>query len=246
MTTGNDPGRADAGATGAVGVAVSLAVALFALIGIGGPLLGLGVFAGTDLLVQSAPYRGAGLAGPVSNTYIRDTIDTFIPNTVLFADALRDGEFAAWNPYILGGVPLGATPNFSVASPLTTPFLLLPGWLAPAYVKLLEIAVTVGGVYLFTRRIGLGRPAALLGGLVFASSAFMIAWTNWPQTRTAAVIGFVFWAIERLVQRGRALDGALLALAVRATVAVALAAAVAAAARSARSMAARALSWQRT
>ncbi|MDN5747524.1 MAG: YfhO family protein [Pseudonocardia sp.] len=196
--------------------AVLLAIALFTLIGIGGPLVGLGVFAGTDLLVQSSPYRDAGLAGGVDNTYINDTIDTFIPNTLLFADALRDGEIAAWNPYILGGVPLGATPNFAVASPLTVPFYVLPGWLAPGYVKLLEIAASVGGVFLFARRVGLGRPAALVGGLVFASSGFMIAWTNWPQTRTAAVIGFVFWAVERLVQRGRAVDGVLLAVAVAA------------------------------
>lgn len=216
MTTGNDRGRAERGATGALSAAVLLAVVLFALIGIGGPLVGHGVFAGTDLLVQSSPYREAGLAGTVANTYINDTIDTFIPNTLLFADALRGGELAAWNPYILGGVPLGATPNFAVASPLTAPFLLLPGPLAPGYVKLLEIAVAVGGVFLFARRIGLGRPAALVGGLVFASSAFMIAWTNWPQTRTAAVVGFVFWAVERLVQRGRAVDGALLAVAVAA------------------------------
>lgn len=194
--------------------AVLLAIALFALVGIGGPLVGYGVFAGTDLLVQSSPYRDAGLAGGVDNTYVNDTIDTFIPNTLLFADALRSGEIAAWNPYILGGVPLGATPNFAVASPLTVPFYVLPGWLAPGYVKLLEIAVAVGGVFLFARRVGLGRSAALLGGLVFASSAFLIAWTNWPQTRTAAVIGFVFWAVERLVQRGRAVDAVLLAGAV--------------------------------
>ena len=193
-----------------------LAIAAFALIGIGGPLVGHGVFAATDALVQLSPYRDAGLAGTVQTAFQNDTYDTFIPNTLLFADALRSGQVAAWNPYILGGVPLGATPNFAVASPITLPYYVLPGWLAPAWTKLLEIAVAVGGCFLFGRRLGLGRPAALIGGLVFATSAFLIVWTNWPQTRTAAVIGFVFWAVERLVQRGRALDAVLLAAAVAA------------------------------
>ncbi|MCA1671906.1 MAG: hypothetical protein LC799_06770, partial [Actinobacteria bacterium] len=189
-----------------------LAVGLFAGLGIGGPLVGAGVFAATDEMVTNSPYRDAGLAdSPVQNTYSDDTYDTIIPNTLLFADALRrgaisHGEIAQWNPYILGGVPLGATPNFALASPLTIPYYVLPGWLAPAYVKLLEIAVAVGGCFLFLRRVGLGRPAALVGGLVFVSSAFQVAWTNWPQTRTAAVIPFVFWAVERLVRHRRVRD----------------------------------------
>jgi hypothetical protein len=194
-----------------------LAIVFFALAGIGGPLLGIGVFAGTDELVTNEPYREAGLDNaPVQNTYMDDTYDTIIPNTLLYADALRNGEIAAWNPYILGGVPLGAAPNFALASPITIPYYLLPGWLAPAYVKLLEIGVAVTGCFLFLRRIGLHRSAALMGGLVFVSSAFLVAWTNWPQSRTAAVIPFVFWALERLVQQRRGSDAALLAAAVAA------------------------------
>ncbi|MDT7615589.1 MAG: hypothetical protein QOF00_3036 [Pseudonocardiales bacterium] len=211
-----DPAQAQGRGARLVTAAVVVAVALFALIGIGGPLIGHGVFAATDALVQSSPYRDAGLAGTVQTAFQNDTYDTFLPNTLLFADALKAGHIAAWNPYILGGVPLGATPNFAVASPLTLPYYLLPGWLAPAWTKLLEIAVSVGGCFLFGRRAGLGRPAALVGGLVFATSAFLIAWTGWPQTRTAALIGFVFWAVERLVQRGRALDAVLLAASVAA------------------------------
>ncbi|HVL84639.1 MAG TPA: hypothetical protein VM367_10215 [Pseudonocardia sp.] len=208
-----DPsGRMPRGAS----AAALLALVLFALVGIGGPLVGAGVFAATDELVQHSPYRDAGLAGEVQNTYLDDTWDTIIPNTLLFADALRDGEIAAWNPYILGGVPLGATPNFAVASPLTVPYYLLPGWLAPAWVKLVEIVVAAGGCFLYARRLGLARAPALLGGLVFVSSAFLVAWTNWPQTRTAAVIPFVFWALERIVQRRRAGDAAILAVAVAA------------------------------
>ena len=51
----------------------------------------------------------------------------------------------------------------------------------------------IGGMVLFLRRLKLSRPAAWLGWLVFASSAFMVVWTNWPQTRTAALIPALFW-----------------------------------------------------
>ncbi|MGH8570959.1 MAG: hypothetical protein ACREX8_00080, partial [Gammaproteobacteria bacterium] len=198
-------------------VVTLIAIACFAVLGIGGPLVGHGVFAGTDELMGLAPYQGEGLdRTPVQNYYVDDTWDSGIPNTMLLADSLRAGEFPAWNPYAVGGSPLGAVPTTAALSPVTAPFYLLPGYLAPGYVKLVEILLAVTGCALFLRRLGLGRPAALAGGLVFASSAFLIAWTNWPQTRVTVVVPFLFWALERLVARRRVADGALVSLAVAA------------------------------
>ncbi|MDG4824516.1 YfhO family protein [Asanoa sp. WMMD1127] len=193
------------------------AVLAFALLGIGTPLLGLTTFANTDLLVNNSPYVGAGLAQPqIENNIANDVVASVLPGTSLFADELRHGRLAAWNPYVGGGGTLGAVPNFAVLSPLTVPYYVLPASMAPAFVKLLEILVAAGGAYLFLRRLRLGRAAALLGGLAFTSSGFMIAWTNWPQTRVAAFIPAVFWATERLAEHRRVRDGALLAVALAA------------------------------
>ncbi|WP_173081949.1 YfhO family protein [Phytohabitans rumicis] len=197
---------------------VLAAIACFALLGIGSPLLGQSVFGATDEMVTMSPYSEVPefAAERPTNNYLDDTWDSAMPNTILFADRLRAGEIAAWNPYTAGGVPLGSTPNYALASPLTVPFYVLPGWFAPGVMKLLEILVAVGGTYLFLRRLRLRPAPALLGGLVFASSAFMVVWTNWPQTRVAAFIPAVFWAAELIVQRHRARDAAVLALAVAA------------------------------
>jgi len=37
-------------------------------------------------------------------------------------------------------------------------------------------------------------------------------WTNWPQTRVAALIPALFWTVERLIQRRRPGDVALVAV----------------------------------
>ncbi len=192
---------------------------VFALVGIGAPLLGRGVFAGTDEMMQHSPYYDAGYAGiPAQNIFVDDTYDAELPSEILFGRSTRDGSPDLWNPYISGGTPLGAIPNNGLLSPLAVPFYVLPAWLAPAYEKLLETAVAIGGCFLFLRRLRVRRPAALLGGIVFASSAFLVVWTNWPQTRVAAFIPWVFWALERLIQRRRPTDGVLLAGAVAAMV----------------------------
>ncbi len=174
----------------------------FAVAVIGPPLWGHGVFAGTDMLT-----------GQAHTNYLNDTVDSALPQADLFGTGLHAGQWISWNPYIAGGVPLGALPNTGLAAPeALLPYLLLPAWLAPAYVKLLEIAIAVGGSYLYLRRIKLNASAALLGGLVFAGSGFLVVWTNWPQSRVAALIPALFWAAERVIQRRTARDGALLAV----------------------------------
>jgi hypothetical protein len=191
---------------------VVAATVVFALVGIGGPLLGLGVFADTGSLAGYSAYRDA-LAGVQPHTLgVRDQVDSAMPNAILFGEALRAGDFAAWNPYAVGGDPLGATPNFAIASPLSLPYWFLPGWLAPAFVRLLELVAAIGGTVLFLRRLRLSATAAWLGGLAYASGAFMIVWTGWPQTRVAALIPALFWAVERVAVRVRVREVGLVAL----------------------------------
>jgi len=124
-------------------------------------------------------------------------------------DGLTGGQ---WDPYMSGGTPLAATPNYALASPLTIPYYVLPTWLAPAYERLLEIIVAVGGCFLFLRRLGLSRPTAVTAGLAFAASGFMVAWLDFPQTRVAAFIPALFWTIERYLQERRLRDAALISL----------------------------------
>jgi len=197
-------------------LAVVVATAVFALAGIGSPLLGLTVFADTGSLARYSGYHDVLAGVQVHTDGLRDQVDAEMPNSILFGQALRGGEFAAWNPYAVGGSPLGGTPNLAVASPLSSPYWVMPGWLAPAYIKLLELICAIGGTYLFLRRLRLRPAAATLGGLVFASSAFMVVWTGWPQTRVAALIPVLFWALERICERVRIREIALLSLVVAA------------------------------
>jgi hypothetical protein len=99
-------------------------------------------------------------------------------------------------------------PDTGSLSPLNLPYLLLPLWYAPGAAKLLEMAVAIGFMYLFLRRVGLGKPASSVGGLIFAFSGFQVVWTNWPHTHIGALIPALFWAIERGIDK-RSASGAL-------------------------------------
>ena len=137
-----------------------------------------------------------------------------MPSIAYVRDQLFAGHLANWQSIVAGGAPLSGTPDIGLLDPLSLPYFILPLWLAPAFVVLLEFVVAIGGTFLFLRRLHLSRPASILAGIIFASSGFMVMWTNWPQTRVAALIPALFWAVERLVQRARAVDAVLVALVV--------------------------------
>ena len=203
-----------------IGWVTFAAAVVLVVAGLGQSLLGLRVFASSDVVYRVAPWSAQVPPGfSAENDYVQDPIDAVLPGAYEFVSRLRDGDVAQWSDLQSGGFEVAATPNLALYSPLTAPYVVLPLWLAPAYGKLLEIVVTIGGMVLFTRRLGLGRAAGWMGGLAFATSGFMVAWTNWPQTRVAAFVPALFWALERLLQTRNGRSVALVAAVVGAMLA---------------------------
>ncbi len=181
--------------------------AVFTLVPLGPALIGRVTLLDVGALSAFLPFRasvGDSIATVV--TCRRDTFDYYLPGIAEIKRSFFAGEFPTWAPYEVGGAPLASLPNHGALSPMSLPYFVLPLWLAPVYVKLLEFVVAIGGTVLFLRRLGLSTAAGLLAGVVFAGSGFMIMWTNWPHTRVAALIPALFWALERLVQEVRARD----------------------------------------
>lgn len=116
-------------------------VALFVLVPLLPALLGRGLLVDVGALSAFEPFRsevGAAYTGVV--TCRGDTIDYYLPGIAEIKRSLFAGHFPTWAPYEVGGAPLASLPNHGVLSPMSLPYLLLPLWLAPAYVKLLELS----------------------------------------------------------------------------------------------------------
>lgn len=175
---------------------------------LGPALLGRGVLLDVGLLRNWWPFEA--FAPPRDAIAWRgDTVDTMAAVANVRA-GMADGNLLTWTPYEVGGAPLAALPNLGLLNPLSWPYLVLPLWLAPAFVKLNEFLAVVGGMTLFLGRLGVRRSAGVLAGVVFFTSGFMVMWSNWPQTRTAAFIPLLFWALDRVVTNRRPIDAVLL------------------------------------
>jgi len=179
----------------------------FVIATLGRALVGGITLLDVNLLTRFAPWQA--LHGPdtlTSNLCRGDTVDSAMPSIAAIRARLFSGDFPGWSASLVGGSTLGGLPNYGQFSPLSLPFYALPLWLAPAFVKLGEFAVAIGGMTLFLRRLRLSVASGILAGIIFVSSGFMLGWTNWPQTRVAAFIPALFWVTERLVQRQRLVD----------------------------------------
>ncbi len=173
-----------------------------ALLGIvlGPSLVGSKVFA-PDVYLQAEPYKSLMPASnKASRLMVGDIVNSLLPRRHIFFEEIKKGHLLKWDSFSVGGVPLGTVFNIGAFEPFSLPYYVLPFWLANAYSRLLALVGSFIFTYLFLRRLKLGRAAASLGGLVFVTSGFIIAWNNWPQDQVAAWIPALFWATERYLQ----------------------------------------------
>jgi hypothetical protein len=198
---------------GRAGLLAASGLLVFALVGIGGPLVGAGRFSASEQLQYRPPWAEELSPPPFDGqSPLNDTYEQVHPAIDEWATRLRHGDLALTSPYEHGGTMLTAWTVDGFLDPMNLPWIVLPAAWAPGYVKLLEILVAGGFTYLFCRRLGVRPAPAWIGGLAYAASGFQIAWTNWPHSRVGAITPAIFWAAERLVQSRRWRDVAVLAV----------------------------------
>ncbi|MEZ5165576.1 MAG: hypothetical protein R2695_03445 [Acidimicrobiales bacterium] len=91
----------------------------------------------------------------------------------------------------------GGAPAFDL------PYLVVPDWYAPGLVAAVRVLVAIGVTFGYLRAVGLRRTAALVGGIAFGFSGFMVGWMNWPHSSVAALAPALLWAIEGMLRDPR-------------------------------------------
>lgn len=126
--------------------------------------------------------------------YYRDLAMQWYPQVEAFVHAVRSGSWPVWNRFISFGQPLLANPNAQLLYPITWLQVLLPAWTFYTWYTVLHVALAGCGAWALGRHLGLSRPAALVGGLLFVLSGPFLSLQNlWHHFAAAA---WMPWAVR--------------------------------------------------
>jgi hypothetical protein len=115
-----------------------------------------------------------------------DGIAQFYPWRQFAAQTVRSGVVPLWNPYQFCGTPFVANSQSAVFYPGNLLFYLLPTAQAFNFSALLHLTLCGWFTFLLLRRLRCADLAALLGGVVYAYSAWQVAWLQLPTFLTTS------------------------------------------------------------
>lgn len=138
---------------------------------------------------------------PVKNPLPSDIPSLLYPWRLAVIDSLKNHTWPLWNPFYFGGMPLLA--NFQSATFLWTNilFFFLSFTKAWSWGIVVQPFLTIVFTFIFLRHLKLNKIASLLGGIVFAFSAFSLVWMEYNvHGHTAMWLPLLLLATDMIIE----------------------------------------------
>ena len=163
-------------------LAAALLYALVALVLFAPGLIPGRTLSNSDQLRLEYPWKGADppdfARASVTPEESDDATTQFRPFLRYASDHLFDPPL--WNPHISNGRPFLANAQSAVLSPFSLPGYVLPLDDALAWIAVLKLWVAAMGMFLLARELAMRFAGALLAGLVYGFSFWMVTWVAYP------------------------------------------------------------------
>lgn len=131
-----------------------------------------------DLLVREySPWKAYSYLGYVPGSFPEkaqyfDVIRQLYPWKTLSIELLKSGKIPLWNPYNFSGAPLLANFQSAIFYPLNIFYLLFSQVKTWTFLIMLQPFLSGFFMYLFARKIGIGRIGSMLSSIAFSCSLF--------------------------------------------------------------------------
>ncbi|MBE2316393.1 YfhO family protein [Solirubrobacter sp. CPCC 204708] len=182
-------------------LAAALLYALLALAFVSPALVPGKVLSNSDELWFEAPWgasRPADLIRP-ANPELGDAPEHVQPFLREVKRSLP--EIPLWNPYIQAGRPTLANSQSAVFSPFNAVVWVMDAFTALAWQAILKFWVAAFGAFLLARALNMRWPGALLAGLVYGFSLWMVTWVSYPHVSVWAMIPWALAAADGVMRR---------------------------------------------
>lgn len=160
-------------------------------------------FPGDLMLSEYAPFRhteyfGYAAGAIPSKGQFFDVARELYPWKTLVIDSIKNKSLPLWNPYNFSGTPLLANYQSQTFYPLGILYLILPQPIAWTIMVILQLALGVAFMYLFSYEIGLSKTAAVITAITFNLSSFAVSWIEFTTVwHTILWLPLLLYLIER-------------------------------------------------
>jgi hypothetical protein len=134
------------------------------------------------------------------NRFLGDETRIYYPYLLEAAAVYRGEADPVWTHHAGGGLPFLGDMTSSLLHPLTLLAAWFPVPLVPLLQALAVLSLSSWFTFLFLRRLRLGWPSALLGGLAFGFGGHQVLWLQYALSHTLLGLPFCLWAVERIVE----------------------------------------------
>jgi len=138
---------------------------------------------------------------PVKNPLPSDIPSLVYPWRILVVESLKNHTWPLWNPFYFGGMPLLANFQSATFSWVNFFFTFLPEIEAWSWGIIVQPLLTIFFTFLFLRHLKISKIASLLGGIVFAFSAFSLIWLEYNvHGHVAMWLPLLLLAVDRIIE----------------------------------------------
>jgi hypothetical protein len=152
-----------------------------------------------DGVLRYSPWNDTNRPG---NWLLADQYRVFTPQHEFTYQQLERGHFPLWNPYLACGMPNLASIQGALLFPINLLLLPLDPFYAAGLAAFLKLFLAGWFTMLYLRLLGASNAGALLGGMVFSLSGFMIVWLGHPHVNCAMWLPALFYFVEKTFRPG--------------------------------------------
>jgi len=154
------------------------------------------VFLAADTLSEFYPWKSYAPPGfAAHNKLITDPVNLIYSFSQIFNDQLKQGKFASWSPYILGGIPTFFGRSYPPGLFFHTLFPTATALTLSLMTHLLLMGLFM---YLYLKEIGAGSRGAVFGAAVFMFNGCAMVWLSFETViPNAAYLPLLLFIMER-------------------------------------------------
>lgn len=153
-----------------------------------------------ESLHASLPWSAVLPAREPHNRFLGDQSRIYYPYLLEAAAVYRGEADPVWTDHAGGGLPFLGDMTSSLLHPLTLLAAAFPVPRVPLLQALAVLSLSSWFTFLFLRRLRLGWPSALLGGLAFGFGGHQVLWLQYALSHTLLGLPFCLWSVERIVE----------------------------------------------